>query len=344
MTNIVPKFESCKLTFGSMDSGLRLKVLSFLEEWNSPAPAFSAKTSGSTGIPKTVELEKKYAFQSVLASSSFFHFDAMQTMGLCLSPDTIGGKMQILRALAFDLELLIFENERNPLKKLSQQLDFVTLVPLQLQTILDETPEKLALCRKVLIGGARVPLQLAEKLREMKTEYFESYGMTETYSHVALKRLNSGNTFFEAVDNVTFSTQNGNLVIHAPLLGIDSLQTNDSAELLDAHRFNLLGRSDFAINSGGYKFHPELLEQKLEGRIPVAYFIIGEADPVFGECVTLYLEMDYNAEIEYRVENILDAVFERYERPKKMYFLPEFIKTESGKINRLASQKSVLEP
>lgn len=326
------------------DKALSSKIQSFITEWNSPSPIFRAKTSGSTGIPKEVELEKKYAWQSVLASNTFFHFEGMKSMGLCLSPDTIGGKMQILRALAFASELLIFDNERNPLRKLDRTLDFLTLVPLQVQTILDETPEKFSLCHKILIGGAKVPVRLREELEQFNAEFFESYGMTETYSHVAVKSLNRPNLPFEAVGNVIFSAQNDRLVIHAPLLGIESLVTNDAVELLDERRFQLLGRSDFAINSGGYKFHPELLEQKLEGRVPVNYFIIGEADAVFGDCVTLYLEMDYNAEIKNRMENILDDVFGRYEKPKKIYFLPEFIKTESGKINRLASQKSVLEP
>ncbi|MCE3294421.1 MAG: O-succinylbenzoate--CoA ligase [Crocinitomicaceae bacterium] len=325
------------------DETLISKTRSFVEEWNSDDPFFMAKTSGSTGIPKNTRLEKKYALQSVFASQAYFHFDRMKTMGLCLSPDTIGGKMQLLRAMAFGLEILVFDNERNPLKNLDRELDFVTLVPLQVQAILDETPEKPELCRKILIGGAKVPLQLAEKLRTFSTEFFESYGMTETYSHVAIKKLNSSTAVFEAVGDIRFSSRDGNLVIHAPLLGIDSLPTNDSVELLDERRFRLLGRSDFAINSGGYKFHPELLEQKLEGRIPVNYFIIGEADAEFGECVTLYLEMDYSTEMKQRVEETLAASFGRYEKPKKIYFLREFVKTESGKINRLASQKSALE-
>lgn len=344
MTNIVPKFESCTLTFWDRASSLAPKIQSFITEWNSSSPVFSAKTSGSTGIPKPIDLEKKYAWQSVQASNAFFHFDAMQTMGLCLSPDTIGGKMQILRAMAFKLELLVFDNERNPFKNLDRTLDFATLVPMQVQAILDENPGKFDFCRKILIGGAKVQLRLREELQQFDTEFYESYGMTETYSHVALKKLSQANLPFEAVANVRFSSQNGKLVIHAPLLGIQALSTNDAVELLDDRHFHLLGRSDFAINSGGYKFHPELLEQKLEGRIPVNYFIIGEADAVFGECVTLYLEMDYNAETEYQIEQLLDSCFERYEKPKKIYFLPEFIQTESGKINRLACQKSVLEP
>ncbi len=342
MINIVPKFESCKLTFMGHDASSRNKVESFIAEWNSPSAVFRAKTSGSTGIPKEVKLYKKYALQSVLASNAFFHFEKMQSLGLCLSADTIGGKMQVLRALAFEKELVIFDHQRNPLLKLDREIDFLTLVPLQLETILAETPEKLTLCRKILLGGARVNRQLAVKLQQFHTEFYESYGMTETYSHVAVKKI--GEQYFQAVGNIHFSMQNDQLVIHAPLLGLSDLRTNDIVELKDERHFKLLGRSDFAINSGGYKFHPELLEQKLEGHLPANYFIIGEKDAVFGECVTLYLEMDYNAETEKRVRHVLESRFERYEKPKKIYFLPEFIKTESGKINRLASQKAALEP
>lgn len=344
MTNIVPKFESCPFIFLTKNNDLVSEVLLFADEWNAETAFFNAQTSGSTGIPKTVRLNKQYALQSVVNSNAFFHFERMERMGLCLSPGTIGGKMQVLRALAYHVELVVLDNERNPLKKLEQKLDFLTLVPLQLQTILEESPEKIALCRTILVGGAPVSKALRMKLRSFSTQFFESYGMTETYSHVAVRNLQNDTPEFQALDGIRFSTEDGNLVIHAPGLGLPHLITRDAVILKDESHFELLGRSDFAINSGGYKFHPEALERKLESLIDVNYFIIGEPDPLLGECVTLYLETEYTPEKERAIRAICESCFEKYEKPKKICLLPRFIQTPSGKINRLASQKSFLEP
>lgn len=343
MTNIVPNFNADKIIFVSENRKLNQKVELFIEEWNNELDFFTAKTSGSTGIPKEIKLLKNLALASVKMSSHYFNFDEMESMGLCLSPETIAGKMQILRALYYDLVLYVFENERNCLQNLNVHLDFITLVPLQVESILNENPEKLDFCRKILIGGAKISPALEHKLKTVKCKVYESYGMTETYSHVAIRQLFSEKTVFEALQAVHFSLENDNLVIHATHLGLKHLKTNDCVNLIDNKHFELLGRSDFVINSGAFKFHPEVLEEKLASEIQGVFFILGEKDQEFGEIVTFFLEMDYDSKKEDELKELFSRCLSKYEIPKKIYFIPHFSRTESGKIDKLKTQKIAFE-
>lgn len=343
MTNIVPNFNPDKIIFVSENNKLNQKVYDFIEEWNNSNDFFTAKTSGSTGIPKEIKLQKSIALKSVKMSANYFGFDKMERMGLCLSPETIAGKMQILRALYCDLILYVFQSERNCLQNLNVHLDFISLVPLQVEAILDENPEKLDLCHKILIGGAQISPQLKLTLQKVKSSIYESYGMTETYSHVAVRQLFSKNGSFEALKGIHFSLEDENLVIHALHLDLKHLKTNDCVRLIDNKHFELLGRSDFVINSGALKFHPEVLEGKLAQGIESNYFILGEKSEEFGEIVTFYLEMDYDSIKEIELKKLFETYLSKYEIPKKIYFIPQFIRTESGKINKLKTQELALE-
>ena len=185
--------------------------------------------------------------------------------------------------------------------------------------------------------------KLIERLETIESECFESYGMTETYSHVAIKNLSSKEKYFMCLDGVFCKLEDENLVVVANHIQTEGLKTTDCAILIDSKHFELLGRSDFVINSGGYKFHPEVLEEKLEKEIPFPYFILGEQNSEFGEIVTFYVENTYSKELEKSLKNMFQAKFKRYEIPKKIYFVTKFSTTASGKINKLATQKKAFE-
>lgn len=343
MANIVPNFNSKRIFFVSEDLKLQEKVLHFIEEWNNENDFFTANTSGSTGIPKEIKLDKKIAIAAVKLSNNYFKFEEMHTLGLCLSPETIGGKMQILRALVYNLNVYIFDNKRNPFENLEKQIDFVTLVPLQMEAILKENPEKFNFISKILLGGAQVSSSLKMKLDSITSECYESYGMTETYSHIAIKNLSAKEKYFSCLDGVSCKIEKENLVVFANHLQVDGFKTNDSANLIDSKHFEILGRTDFVINSGGYKFHPEVLEEKLEAEIQHGFFIIGEPDMEFGEIVTFYMESTYSKDSEKAINEIFRRKLNRFEIPKKIYFVDKFICTTSGKIDKLKTQKQLLE-
>jgi len=277
---------------------------------------------------------------SARMTGAYFRFRAGQKIVLCLSPDSIGGKMLIVRALVHDMELIVVDLQRNPLEKIDFSVDFAAMVPMQVQETLDINPAKLDLVRQILIGGATVTPDLAAQLRNVKASLFESFGMTETVSHVAIRRLNQDTEQpFEALQGITFSTHEQQLVIHAPQLGQPDLQTNDVVELAGPHAFFWKGRADFVINSGGIKFHPEILESKLAPFIAQRFFIAGEADVTLGEKIILLLETGSNEIAESDLQEIYAAQLDRYEIPKKTYFVKAFQETVSGKVNRITTQK-----
>lgn len=343
MAKTVPKIEIEKIRFLAASDKRKAEISNFVEEWNNSSVFFSVQTSGSTGKPKSLQLSKEYAVASALTTGSFFNYEARDVLVLCLSLSGIGAKMQLIRAACFDMEVLVCDAGRNPLEVLDTAVKQISVVPLQLQEMMQHSKEKMHLLESILLGGAALDTPLRKQVLDFNLPVFESYGMSETYSHVALRKVAADNTLFEALPGIGFSCVDEKLCIHAPHLGIDKLQTNDIVSLHGNTTFEWLGRADFAINSGAYKFIPEVLEQKLKVYISENFFIIGEKDKTFGEIVTLVAEAHYSLDLHLKIESCCKKYLNRYEVPKKIYFVPEFIRTETGKINRLETQKKAFE-
>ncbi len=340
MTNTVPKINIHKIEFLTENKEVIQEVENFIEEWNNSKEEIISKTSGSTGIPKEIKVKKQFMIESAKMTGDYFNFNENETIVLSLSAKTIGGKMQIIRALIHKMNLIVTDNARNPLKNFNQRARFISLVPLQLEEIIKENKEKLLLFDTILIGGAAINPSLEADIKEIKTNFFESYGMTETLSHVALRKISASNPKnFHALKGIEFSQEDACLKINAPKIGIQNLITNDVVELISSTEFVLKGRKDFVINSGGYKFHPEILEEKLTLKINFPFFILGEKNIEFGEIVTFFIEKTYSLEMEKELAEIFKTTLEKYEIPKKIYFVLNFEKTESGKINRLKTQE-----
>ena len=313
------------------------KVQDFISEWNSESEYILSKTSGSTGVPKIIQLPKKILRASARMTGEYFKFHREQTILLSLSIDTIGGKMIVIRALEYGMKIIVTDLVKNPLLRLETPVYFASLVPYQIQEIIEYTPEKLELISNVLIGGAPISNKTIGLLKAIPTNFFESFGMTETMSHIAIKKISFEAIFFEAIGKTHFTKENDCLVIHSPNLEIEHLQTNDVIELLSSTQFIWLGRKDFVINSGGYKFHPETIERKLEDQLSFRFFISKEADEKLGERIILLVENKYEVLIKEKIQSVLSDCLSGYEIPKKIYFIPKFIETTSGKINRLAT-------
>jgi O-succinylbenzoic acid--CoA ligase len=333
MAIIVPKINP--ELFEYLDDSLLLKksLENFISEWNNSTSIIISKTSGSTGKAKEILLCKEKMLISAQKTANYFNFEENETIGLALSPNTVGGKMQIIRSIVKSQKLVILPNNRNPLKYLDKKIDFLTLVPLQLETILAENPKKLNLVKTVLLGGAAISVQLKDKLKESTSNFYEGYGMTETYSHIALRNINS-DAHFQSLSGVKISkTAIGSLILDIPYLGLKNLITNDLVEIKNAYQFKILGRTDFVINSGGLKYSPEVLEEKIAKYIPSTFFIFGRPDSQYGQKICILIEGEKDEVVDLQavfVENL-----SRYENPKEIFYLPQFDRTESGKINRL---------
>lgn len=323
--------SSFSITYLDLKSEETNAVQDFIDEWNNDDLYITVQTSGSTGKPKEIRILKSRMADSARMTAEFLQIREHEKALLCLSPNTIGGKMMIVRAIVLNLDLIVASVSGNPLEKIQNEVDFVAMVPLQLMNTLIHSVEKLRKIRTIIIGGGIISSAIENQLIKENLTVFHTYGMTETISHVAMRKVGIDSTpYFTAIGQNFFSQHENRLVIHSPLLDTKSILTNDIVELIDDKNFIFKGRADFVINSGGVKIHPEIVEKKLENTIHFPFFIAGLKDDILGEKVILCIE---STPFELNKKDIQKKV-SKYEVPKEVYFIKEFVRTESGKINR----------
>ncbi len=316
---------------------LKNKVEEFVSNWNNSSFFIETKTSGSTGKPKIIRLSKTQMITSAKMTGEYFGLSKNKTSLLCLSIDTIAGKMMIVRAIVHQMKLLVGSPQSNPLIGMDEKIDFIALVPLQVNKIINESLSTFKSIESVLIGGASIPQNIIETLKKEKLTCFQSFGMTETVSHIAIRKVGFENeAHYTTLHSVKIeSDEHNELIINAPHLGINNLKTNDLIEVINKNQFIWKGRKDFVINSGGIKLFPEEIERKLSSSILNPFFITSFNDSKLGEKVVLIIESKDGSDIlnEKTFINL-----DKYERPKEVFYLKEFIKTESGKINRIKTK------
>lgn len=309
------------------------EVSEFITLWQDTPPSLIQKTSGSTGTPKDIELKKDIMRASAQMTNAFFHLQKESSALLCISPKFIGGKMMLVRSILGAFNLTVAPISANPLKNLNHPIDFAAFVPYQIEKIIQETPEKLNLISSIIIGGAPISVQLEEKLLNFNSNAYATFGMTETVSHIALRKIDSTQEPYKRIGDTQFSTdENGNLIIHAPTLSIEALKTNDRVELIGNHSFHWLGRNDFVINSGGIKLHPETIERKIAKILGDDQFIIaGIPHESFGEEV---VAITLSNTLKNKAKQTDFTKLNPYEVPKRWMVIPTFEMTKSGKIDR----------
>jgi o-succinylbenzoate---CoA ligase len=310
-------------------------VFGFLHEWFTASPMLTVQTSGSTGTPKTVQLSKKTVWESALKTCDFFSLNERSTALLCLPVRYIAGKLMLVRAIACGMNLICVEPSKAPLTELDQYVDFAALTPMQLKYCID-TPESLAKSGIVLTGGAPVDNSLIDSIAKVKTRVYQSYGMTETATHVALRLLNQTENIppFEALQGVHFDTDSRNcLIIYAPHVSESPLFTNDVVEFLSPTQFYWKGRHDFVINTGGIKVFPEEIERKLSNIIKFPFYITHIPDSALGQKVVLVLELKNKEKYEQLKEN-LNNYIEVFEKPRDIILTETIRFNENGKIIR----------
>jgi O-succinylbenzoic acid--CoA ligase len=355
--------------------GFSKEIHLFLNNWFSKEAFIIVHTSGSTGTPKPISLKKEYVLNSAKATGHYFNLPENTSALLCLPIQYIAGKLMLIRALTLGWALDVVETNSNPIESIHKNYDFSAMVPLQLENSLSN----IHLIKKLIVGGGVVSNSLQEKLQHISTEVFATYGMTETITHIAAKKLNGkssllrgktkqslnqnelkplekennnaylkeSNTnsennqqiasqksahkddFYEILPNVTIYKDDRNcLVIKAPKVSDEIIFTNDVVDLVSDTQFEWLGRFDNVINSGGVKLHPEKIEEKLAKIISQRFFVIGVPNEKLGEKLVLIIEG--NSEV-IRLEK---ANLSKFENPKEIFFINNFIETATGKIQR----------
>ena len=313
----------------------------FLKAWCSEEAYITARTSGSTGDPKSVLLKKQFMVNSARATAEYLGIQENTKALLCLSADTIAGKMMLVRAMVLGWQLDTIQPMSSPLEEVKGFYDFSAMVPFQLRKSLPQL-ERIG---KLIVGGASLPVDLKQLVSNKTTEVYESFGMTETVSHIALKRTNHITDNKEEVFNVLPAVRvetddRGCLVIDAPQLSDKKVITNDLVELHSPLRFTWLGRWDNIINSGGVKLIPELIEKKLAPHFSERFVITSLPDRAFGNILVLVVESNLDIQkLSDRISAVSDL--DRYELPKRIFKLEKFPETRSGKPDRLAIRRSL---
>ena len=312
----------------------------FIKEWNDENDFISVVTSGSTGSPKTIHLKKVFVEKSALRTIDFFNLTSGSLLHSCVSPDFIGGKMMAVRARLANARLSWEKPSNTPLISFPKNLEInlLAVVPSQMLYLL-ENSGSLPSIKNIIIGGAPIHPDLKDKIADSGLNAFETYGMTETASHIALRKINKENIPFKTLPGISVGLdQDGCLIIN-----LDEKQrifTNDYAELLSPHEFFIKGRRDCMIISGGRKINPVEIEEKISRFIDVPFFVSSIPDEKWGQKLVIYIENKSEAEKcaeLYKEENLKAAfkqVLENWQVPKEIIYLNHLPKTPNGKIKR----------
>ena len=308
----------------------------FLDEWNNDEETIAVKTSGSTGKPKWMRVEKKRMVASARMTIGFLGLQPGQTALLCMPLDYIAAKMMVVRALVGGLRLISVQPDGHPMAQQTladEQVDFAAMVPLQVYNtmMVAEERERLARVGQLIIGGGAIDQRLAERLNELPHPVWSTYGMTETLSHVAMRRLNGNgkSEWYTPLDGIAVrQDEEGCLVIDAPSLSTDILHTNDVVRMHDdKRRFMVVGRKDNVVCCGGVKIQAEEVEKCLQPYVHVPFFIGKEKDEKFGEIVVMVAE----TENKKLLEDIIGNVLPKYWIPRKIYTVSQLPLTQTGK-------------
>ena len=331
----------------------------FLAEWNNGSDRLLVHTSGSTGAPKPLWVEKKRMEASARMTCDFLGLHEGDRALLCLPLDYIAGKMMVVRSLVRKLELVCVEPSGHPFASLNEKLiiknekniplggkeggfSFAAMVPLQVWNSLQEPEERerLMSIHHLIIGGGAIDDTLADALKDFPNAVWSTYGMTETLSHVALRRLNGSerSDWYTPFDGVAVSVdEEGCLVIDAPYVCDGPLKTNDIAELRtsgDKTVFRILGRRDNVICSGGIKIQAEEVERLLGPHLTAGFLVTKCRDMKFGECVVILTEGDVEES-----RRICQECLPKHWRPRHYLHVDSIPMTETGKPSRAEAER-----
>ena len=324
----------------------------FLYEWHGDGQYISVHTSGSTGQPKSMLVEKSRMLASARITCDFLGLKPDDSALLCMSLDYIAGKMMVVRSIERRLKLISVTPSNHPLACIDYPIDFAAMVPSQVFGSLQVPAEreKLRQIRQLIIGGGAIPQDVESQLRSFPNAVWSTYGMTETLSHIALRRISGKGASqwyspFCGVDLSLFNGQGniGQLVINAPQVCQEKLITNDIVEIRQDNtdkQFRIIGRTDNVICSGGIKLHIEEIEEQLRPHLPMPFCISKKEDEKFGEVAVLLIEHQSSAASECK-EPILDIcrkTLPAYSVPKEIICVGQIPLTGTGKIDRATAQ------
>lgn len=320
--------------------------ITFINQWFSDTNTFKFKSSGSTGTAKTIAINRNQILSSVALTKGALQLKNTDRTLICLAPEYVATKMMLARCLILDMDIILVDPSSNPLEGLSknEKIDFASFVPLQVQQIIDNGhSEKLSKIKNVLIGGAPISDILVEKLCSFNNYIYHTYGMTETVSHIAIRKLSKGGSspYYKCLDGIQItSNADGCLITNGSVSNNEQVITKDLVEIKNDNEFIWLGRQDNLVNSGGVKIIPEQIENLLkpifrEVQMSHEFFIGGIEDSKLGQKLILLVEgSPPQLELDAYIRPDIEKAFSKYHVPKQIIYLEHFIRTTSGKVKR----------
>lgn len=322
-----------------------MTVEEFLAQWNDASPTMEVRTSGSTGTPKLIYIEKERMRASARMTCDFLGLKPADTALLCMPLDYIAGKMMVVRALERNMKLLSVEPSGHPLadntlSDLNEGIvHLAAMVPLQVWNTLrvPEERERLHHIKHLIIGGGAIPQELEQELRTIPINVWSSYGMTETLSHIALRRISED--YYSPLPGISLSQdQDDCLIINAPALCAQTLYTNDIVRFHGKDRFQVIGRRDNTICSGGIKIQIEQVEAWLQSigidNIMVTY----HEDKALGQAL-VYLTTDEIDTDMLRKSVPTDTPNSKFWLPRHIVKVPSLPLTPTGKPDRATAKR-----
>ncbi|QRQ99921.1 AMP-binding protein [Dyadobacter sandarakinus] len=325
----------------------------FMQKWRSGQQRFELQTSGSTGLPKKIIIRRSQLVASAAMTGTALGLGKGTKALVCLNTGYIAGLMMLVRGMELGWELMIVEPAGNPFEQVpdSSSFDFIAMVPMQLSTCLDNSllQDHIQRTGKILLGGAPVSIALQSRVRTLSVPVYQSYGMTETVSHVALRRLNGA----EAEDSYTFlpgirfgTDERGCLFVEGDVTNNERVQTNDLVEI-SGNTFRWTGRADQVINSGGVKIVLDHIDNTLAQILEALafhgpFFSWYVEDEKLGQKLVLVIEGQSDAALETAVYRAAADKLHAYEVPKHTYFTPRFSKTPTDKVDKRATINQIL--
>lgn len=313
----------------------------FLEEWRNSKGFIEVHTSGSTGQPKLMRLDKKFVKESARRTINFFHLDSDSRLHSCVAADYIGGKMMAVRSELVNCRFS-WENPSNrPLTQIdsSGKITLLAVVPSQMDHIVDNLSE-LPKIENIIIGGAPIPPLLRKKIARSGLNAYETYGMTETASHIALRKISEEDIPFKTLERIKVSVDKDSC-LQIILPDGERFYTNDIGLLLSEKEFFVAGRKDNVINTGGKKINPEILENNLSDYLGYPVMLSSMDDDKWGERLVMLMESQSPEDLmvmemgKKEILNRLRKILPGWQIPKDLYFVSQLPKTPNGKIKRL---------
>ncbi len=323
-----------KLNSGNLEDWEKM-IYGFILEFLNDGSFIIQKTSGSTGIPKEIKLTGKAMMTSAQNTLEYLGILPGSNVLLCLPVEFIAGKMMIVRAIAGDLNLLLTAPKGIVSVPDKEEVELAAMVPYQVHKLL-EKGYRFGNIKKLIIGGTAINDFILRHIENLETEIYESYGMAETCSHIALKRINGKKkeAAFHLMKDIHIETNDsGCLVIHSTYLDNTPIETTDVIHKITEKEFEYVGRLDNVINSGGIKIYPENLEKELRHVTGKECVIIPVPDTLLGQRPVLCIESNEPVDNNLITKTILN-IFNKYHLPKGIICYPTLPRNASMKIDR----------